>query len=256
MPAPTRHPETGGPARPGWRTDWVPHAPLLLAVGLLLVLLAAVSIWQERVRQRERAVASTQNLARLLEAQVADVLTKADVLLQATALQWRELAPPEAPAAMGGALRALAATVPGLQNLRVADADGQWRLRVASSGPPAAAAEVLNPTPMDRAEADVLRRADAQSGLLVSGPLRRGADQPWVLALGRAVVGADGRPAGWVAVDLPVTRFDALFSAIDLGEHGAATIRTEALALVYRRPWPREGMGAAVGSTEDRKSVV
>ncbi|HQN18631.1 MAG TPA: type I restriction endonuclease, partial [Syntrophobacteraceae bacterium] len=41
----------------------------------------------ERVRQRERAVAGTENLARLLEAQVASVLTKADVLVQATALQ-------------------------------------------------------------------------------------------------------------------------------------------------------------------------
>jgi diguanylate cyclase (GGDEF)-like protein/PAS domain S-box-containing protein len=241
-----------GDSHRGRRADWAPHAVLMLTVALLLVLLAAVSIWQERVRQRERAVASTQNLARLLEAQVANVLTKTDVLLQATALQWRELTPGDGVAAMAGPLHSLAATVPGLQNLRVADADGRWRMRVASSGPPAAEAELLVPTPMDDIDAEALRRArdEDAGGLQVSGPLQRGPGQPWVLALGRAIPGPDDRPVGWVGVDLPVMRFDALFSAIDLGEHGAATIRTEDLALVYRRPWPPEGMGAAMGSTD------
>lgn len=57
---------------PARRDLWASQAPLVLALLLvLLVLLAAVSIWQERVRQRERAVASTENVARLLEAQVA-----------------------------------------------------------------------------------------------------------------------------------------------------------------------------------------
>ena len=242
--------------------DWVPHALLLLAVASLLLVLAAVSIWQERVRQRERAVASTQNLARLLEAQVADVLSKADVLLQASALQWRELTAQAGPAAAAAPLRSLASTVPGLHNLRLADADGQWRLRLhtlgtaAADAPPprvaAADGAALTPAPVDGVDAQAFARARTEpgGGLQISGPLRRGADQPWVLGLGRAIAGADGRFAGWVSVDLPVSRFDALFSAIDLGEHGAATIRTEALALVYRRPWPREGMGAAMGSTE------
>ncbi|MES2715885.1 MAG: diguanylate cyclase [Pseudomonadota bacterium] len=231
-----------------WRADWAPHAASLLAVALLLVLLAAVSIWQERARQRERAVAGTQNLARLLESQVADVLSKADVLLQASALQWRELAQRDGAAAAAAPLRSLAATVPGLQNLRLADADGQWRLLVDAAG-----ARLLNPPlPLqgDDAQAFARARAEPARGLQLSGPLRRAADQPWLLVLSRAIPGADGGFGGWVSVDLPVTRFDALFSTIDLGEHGAATIRTESLALVYRRPWPREGMGAAVGSTE------
>ncbi len=235
-------------APPRWRADWAPHALSLLAVALLLVLLAAVSIWQERVRQRERAVASTQNLARLLESQVADVLSKADVLLQASALQWRELAQRDGMAAAAAPLRALAATVPGLQNLRLADAGGQWRLLV-----DAGVAQVLEPpTAVQGPDAAAFARARVEpgAGLQLSGPLRRAADQPWLLVLSRAVTSADGGFGGWVSVDLPVTRFDALFSTIDLGEHGAATIRTENLALVYRRPWPREGMGAAVGSTE------
>ena len=94
MPAPH------GPHR-SRRADWAPHALLVLVVALLLVLLASVSIWQERVRQRERAVAGTENLARLLEAQVASVLTKADVLVQALA----PVAPAEARHALDQALQ-------------------------------------------------------------------------------------------------------------------------------------------------------
>ena len=251
MARPARTPPPASSHRAG-RADWASHALLVLAVALLLVMLAAVSIWQERVRQRERAVAGTENLARLLEAQVASVLTKADVLLQATALQWPELAQAAHADTMAAGMRSLAATVPGLHNLRVADAEGRWRLRVASSGPSTSPAEVLPPTPMDTADAQAYARAAARPGvgeLQVSGPLRRGPEQAWVLELGRIILGADGQPAGWVSLDLPVSRFEALFSAIDLGPHGAATIRTTDLALVYRLPWPREGMDAVIGST-------
>ena len=233
---------------PRSRSDWGRHALLMLAVALLLVLLAAVSIWQERVRQRERAVAGTQNLARLLESQVAEVLGKADVLLQASALQWRALAPHDGVADAVGPLHNLATTMPGLQNLRLADARGQWRLQLGTPG-----AQVLAP-PLalqgDDAQAFARARAEPAGGLQVSGPLRRASNQPWLLALSRAVLSADGNFVGWVSVDLPVTQFDAIFSTIDLGEHGAVSVRTADLALVYRRPGPAEGMGAAVGGTE------
>jgi diguanylate cyclase (GGDEF)-like protein/PAS domain S-box-containing protein len=221
-------------------THWVPFATGFLAVAVLVVLLAGLSIWQERDRQRERAVAATQNLARLLEAHVADVLTKADVLLQAAAVQWRETGlPPGADLAPADkALRALATAAPELQDLRVADADGHWRVLLGQgSAPPPADSEAFQ-----RA------RAVSEPMLIVTGPLRHREGSPWVLELSRGVRAADGGFAGLISVDLPVTRFDALFSTIDLGDDGAATIRTDRLALVYRRPWPREGQ-AAVGSS-------
>ena len=121
---------SASPESPRRPLDWAPHALPVLTVALLLVLLAGVSIWQERVRQRERAVAGTQNIARMLEAQVADVLAKADVLLQASALQWRAAASHEdAAAATRAPLQSLAAALPGLHNLRLADAGGHWRLQ-------------------------------------------------------------------------------------------------------------------------------
>ena len=215
----------------------MPYALGFLAVAVLLVMLAAVSIWQERVRQYERAAAGTQNLARLLEAHVADAVTQADVVLAAAAVQAGD-----APEATAPTLRALAGAAPDLLHLRLADADGRWRARpgAANGGPTGTATE---------REEFQRARADPDTGLIVTGPLRHAPTAPWVLVLSRGITAAGGRFAGLVSVDLPITRFDALFSAIDLGEQGAATIRTESLALVYRRPWPPGGP-AAVGSTE------
>ena len=225
----------------------MPYALGFLAVAVLLVLLAGVSIWQERIRQHERAAAGTQNGARLLEAHVADALTQADVVLAAAAVQVRDPAGFDATGRdpVDGAtatLRALAAAAPDLLNLRLADAEGRWRLRPGAGpgGPTGGAAEREE---FQRAQ------ADPGAGLIVTGPLRHSLSAPWVLVLSRGIADARGRFVGLVSVDLPITRFDALFSVIDLGEQGVAAIRTDALALVYRRPWPPGGPDA-VGSTD------
>ena len=215
----------------------------LAATAGLLALLASASIWQARAQQHDRAVAATHNLARQLDAQAAAALMQADLLLQAAALAWRQPATTLPTAATAPAvLHALAATAPELGPLRLADADGhwQWGLPADTALPPGNAAE---------REEFQRARADGRSGLIIAGPLRHHANGPWLLVLSRAMHTADGRFAGLASVDLPVTRFDALFSAVDLGEHGTVALRTEPLALVYRRPWPHVGL-AAVGGTE------
>ena len=244
--------------------DGLPHALGLLAAALLLALLLALlvglSAWQERSRQHQRAAAAAQNLARLLEARVAEALVRADLLLQAAAVLasdadgraaegagWAALAnaPSSAPAA------ALPDVLSGLQDLRLADADGRrrWRLGPASPGRPPDAPVDLPAYPPDSEEFQ-RARASSAPGLVITGPRRHPPDGPWLLVLSRAVHGADGRFAGLLSGDLPVARFDALLGAIDLGEHGAAALRTESLALVYRWPTTTAAAGdAAIGST-------
>lgn len=250
--------------------DWLPHALGLLAAALLLALLLALmvglSAWQERNRQHQRAAAAAQNLARLLEARVAEVLVKADLLLQAAAVLASDTdgraaegaglaAPANAPSSAPAA--ALPDVLSGLQDLRLADADGRWRWRLgpASPGRPPDAPADLPAYPPDSEELQ-RTRAPAAPGLVITGPRRHSPDGPWLLVLSRAVHGADGRFAGLLSGDLPVARFDALLGAIDLGEHGAAALRTESMALVYRwpapvaAPAPAAAAGdAAIGST-------
>ena len=237
--------------------DGLPHALGLLVVALLLALLVALSIWQARTRGHERAAAAAQNLARLLEARVADALAQADLLLQAAAVLARDADGRSADGrgAVVPGLQALAAAWPDLQDLRLADADGRWRWRVgpAPAGtppgrPPAApaglAAQHANPT----SDSEEFQRAlaPAAPGLIITGPRRQAADGPWRLVLSRALRAADGRFGGLVSVDLPLARFDALLGAIDLGEHGSAVLRSESLALVYR--WTGAGAGAGAGA--------
>ena len=236
---------------------WLPHALGLLAVALLLLLLVALSLWQERTRQHQQAGATAQNLARLLEAQVADVLVRADVLLQATAVLARQPDGADMPGAADPGLQALAATLPGLQDLRLADAAGRWRWRLgpAVPGVPAALpaalpAELPAELPAHLPETEEYQRARAQTdaGLIVTGPRRHPPDGPWHLVLSRALRNADGRFAGLVSADLPLGRFDVPLAAIDLGEHGTASLHSESLALIYRPPGPG-GSAAGVGST-------
>ena len=228
----------------------LPPRLALAATAVLLALLAGVAVWQARAHQRDRAEAAAHNLARQLEAPAAAALMQADLLLQVAALAWHPPATATVPVApivpatppAPALLQALAATAPELGPLRLADAAGHWLWSLPTNAPlPAGNAA-------DREEFQ-RARADHRGGLIITGPLRHHASGPWLLVLSRAMLGADGRFAGLASVDLPVTRFDALFSAVDLGEHATVALRTEPLALVYRRPWPREGL-AAVGSTE------
>jgi diguanylate cyclase (GGDEF)-like protein/PAS domain S-box-containing protein len=80
-------------------------------------------------------------------------------------------------------------------------------------------------------------------GLMVRGPLKDGAGR-WVVQLARASAQA-GQPE--VRVDIPVEQFGAILERVELGRHGAVTIRNAALALVYRQPLPPTGL-AAIGS--------
>ena len=240
---PVAHPAAAPANAPARRlTGLWPPTLAWLAAASMLVLLAAALVWQVRVHQHGQAVATAHNLARQLDAQAAAALMQADLLLQTVALMGRDATAHEAADTAPAALRALAATAPDLLQWRLADADGRWRLWLPTdaAGPPGHAAE---------REEFQRARADSHGGLIVTGPLRHHAGGHWLLVLSRAMHGADGRFAGLASVDLPVARFDALFSAIDVGELGTVTLRTDTLALVYRRPWPQAGQ-AAVGRSD------
>ena len=64
-------------------TDWVPYALAVAALATLVVVLAALAIRQEHDRRRKYATSVTRNMALLIEAQLAAVLTQADLSLQA-----------------------------------------------------------------------------------------------------------------------------------------------------------------------------
>ncbi|MCO5975489.1 diguanylate cyclase [Ideonella oryzae] len=207
-------------------------------VAALVVSLAAVSLWQERVRQRERAAAATQNLARLMDGRVGDLLGRVDMLLRLVAVRVQDQPLPVSPD-LGREILAMMKAVPIVHRLCLTD--GQGRLQ---SVWPASAGATPDLPDVDRLD---WRRSDE---VLQSGPFRSAAGGPWVLVYSLPWHTAAGRLAGMVHVELAVDEFGAVFKGIDLGRTGAATLRTsDTLALVYRHPWP-EGSQAGVGRSE------
>ncbi|HSI48635.1 MAG TPA: diguanylate cyclase [Ideonella sp.] len=231
-------------------SDWLPYAIVAALVAVLLMALAGVSIWQERVRQRERAAAATQNLARLLEGRVADVFTQFDLVLQVAAYHAVDhlLDDASSPFDAERELQAYRSAAPGIAGMAVVDAMGQRRYGQGALGPR-----------LSQREDFVRARDGGESGLLIAGPLRHDETGPWVMLLSRALRGRQGEFLGMVTADLPVDLFGPVFRDVDLGAHGAATLRTAGLALVYRQPWPdsgRSGIGRSEVSPALREAIA
>ncbi|ACB33998.1 diguanylate cyclase with PAS/PAC sensor [Leptothrix cholodnii SP-6] len=222
---------------------WLPYFLSALLVTVLVVVLAGLSLWQEKLRQRERAAVAAQNVVRLLEAHVADVFRHCDTWLHVVSRLIAEREPGvslNSPVLQRN-LEIEQTAVGELRRVRVTDAGGQV---------------VVGDTWADPAARDLSSRADfrramtvADAGLIVTGPKRDTASGEWSMSLMRAVRGADGRFQGVVVADLPVRHFAARFAAPELGQRGAATIRTSGLALVLREPWPGDD-SRLIGSTE------
>jgi diguanylate cyclase (GGDEF)-like protein/PAS domain S-box-containing protein len=244
------------------------HVLAVLLVLLLVGLLVGLASWRKSEHRRSQAQASAQNLARQLEAPVADALVQADVLLRTAAVLWRETGGGAASLAVASALRALAAALPESSSLRIADADGhgQWGPVKASGGAASSSPPSSSTSPSATAAAAMTQReefqrarADADAGLIITSPVQRRAEDPAVLVLSRALHGADGRFAGLVSVDLPTQRLASLLSGTDLGERSVASLRTASLTQVVQSPAPDEVSSipdSAIASAALREAVA
>jgi hypothetical protein len=87
MNAPAKIPAVEAPGADMPR--WLPHALVALIIATLVVSLAAMAIWEERIRYRERAEVATQNVSHMLDLHLSSVLYKIDVVLQSTVAQYQ-----------------------------------------------------------------------------------------------------------------------------------------------------------------------
>nr|WP_145552796.1 diguanylate cyclase [Variovorax boronicumulans] len=225
----------------------LPHC-LGQAVGPLLIIvlvatLAVLSITTDHARSRERALVGTQNLARLVEAQLSDNFDKIDIYLQLMALRHGALlrgraGEPQSPVLQ---MQPRMARV-DLDEVALADAGGT--VRVHSAALPAFMAQV--------GAQDFFRRAVAQprGALVVAGPVQDGTAS---IVFARAVRDADGSLRGVVFASMSGAQFDQLFDGVDLGAHGAASLRTEDLRAVHYHP---QTQGAAAGVSDVLRRAV
>jgi signal transduction histidine kinase len=249
MNANARDPWVGERRAPS-RQRWIPYLLIVGLIAALVVGLASFAFWQEKERYRERATIATRNVAGLLDQHISDVFAKIDVVLRSVAFDYREQTArgPLEPAKFNARLAQQESLLPEVLSLRVLDKDGFVRF---GSGIPSG-----RPVNLADREYFISARNDPSDRLLISGPILARINKQWVIVFARPLTTPNGAFAGLVYANLPTTHFDKVFSSVELGPRGAATIRTADLALVHRYPETRNAVGSKEVSKQLRDMVA
>lgn len=216
------------------RSDALPYLGGALLVCLLIVVMTGVTLWQEKLRYRERSEVFAQNTTRLLAQHIEDVFRQGDSILQSVAYRHQQEAARGALDSGGFSAylsHQLLVSRP-FMGIRVVDANGVVRF---GTGQGVAPIDVTDRDYFQRLKA--LPRGSADHPLLVSGPLLLRLTRQWGMVLARRIESPSGDFAGVVFMTLHNEVFGELFESIQLGPNGAIVLRTADLAQIdrYRR---------------------
>lgn len=220
----------------------------VLLLNLLVASIAGLSLYSSRTQYETRALVATQNLAQLLEHDIAAAIDKIDLALLA---HRDEIA---GQLAAGGIdARALNAFIaqqlarqPDLESLRFANSAGDLEY-----GTGIQSGSLTNIA--DR-EYFVQLRDHPGAGLVISKPLVGRLSKEWVIVLARRVDKPDAAFAGTVFATIALKQFQKMFSALDLGSRGAVSLRDKDLFLLARHS-ASNGPNVVIGSKTVSKEL-
>ena len=212
----------------------------LLILNLVVLAMAAVSVRQSLRNHKDRAIATTQNLALVLDRYVADTFSKADLAIWAVKddVERSEFWPKGDRGDLDVFIRRQHERAPGVLALRITDAQG---LITHGSGPTAG----LGISLADR-EHFIRVRDVSEAGLVISKPVVGRTSGKWVVILARRLEHPDHGFAGMVYAVIALDQFSKAFSALDVGPHGSVALRDLDLGLIARYPEPVQA-GTAIG---------
>ncbi|MFO1337858.1 MAG: ATP-binding protein [Burkholderiaceae bacterium] len=202
-----------------------------LLVMLLVGVLSAVPLATSHDALHQRALDTTQNLARSLRQTIETRLDRADVVLKSVAADYaheRATGMPS-PERINALLGEAAALMTELGSLHIADAEGRLSPR---PGETAQALPVIADEPYFAAA-----RAQLDGALIVSEPEQTPGGE-WVVVLARRLNQPDGSFGGLVSMQLAADQFQRLLASVKLGEQDAVSLRTASLRLVARHGGP------------------
>ena len=225
---------------------------ITVMANLLFVGLTAFSLRQSWKRYDERAEISTQNLVQLFAGEIDDAVDKIDLTVLTVVDEV------EKQLASGGidgpALNTFIARhkdrLPVIDGLRVVNAQGENAYGTGVK--PGVRTSVA-----DRAYFARLR-SETNAGLVFSEPVVGRVSKKWSIILARRVNQPDGSFGGLVYGTITLDEFVKMFSAVDVGKHGAVTLRNDELAMIARYPVPKDIdklVGAKNASPELQNSV-
>lgn len=226
------------------RIKRTPYIFITALVVSVIATLALLSAWQERVLSAERSLATTQNLAHLLDRNISGSFDKIDVVLRNVVLQYEAALRTGKvnEAALNDFLAKQESLIPEALSLRIANPKG-----IVSFGSGLSKTDSISIS--DR-KYFIRQRDDSTAGLAVSEPLFSRINKQWAIALSRRLNTADGSFAGIVYVVFATDTFEKVMSSLSLGDGGAASIRMADLALVHRKPTPEKTIGSKNVSNE------
>ena len=221
---------------------------LNIFVAALLALLVYLVTETSRKAYAELANDTAGNLATVVQANISSELSRVDALLQSALAELSRMkaAGPASDAEINAVLESYRSLLPGVEGLRMTDAQGYVRW---GNSLPAGPAVVVADRPFFL---DTRARTDGH--VSVNGPVRSRVSSHWVVSLSRpARVGTrfDGVLYATVAVD----HFQKLFATYDVDDQDAVTLRTDTLQLVARHA-PGSTAPVDVGSSKVSPDLV
>lgn len=228
----------------------VKYVLIATLISLLVISLAGLALWQEKQRYRERASVATQNIARLLDQQLAAVFDKIDVMLHTSQLLYADMAKSGRiePDKLNRHLAQQESLLPEVLSFRIADKDGIVRYGKAVSRDA--------PISLSDRAYFIQARALGDAGMVVQGPILARISNKWVIVLARRLNAPDGSFAGVVYANLACDYFEKVLSLASLGPRGAATIRGSDLALVSRVPDTKNAAGSKEVSRQLSEAIL
>lgn len=209
----------------------------MLLLNLLVISLAAFSIYEDRQEHVQRASTNVQNLSHLLANDISSVFDRSDLVLLTVVHEIeRQL--------KGGKVQRAELEKLMLQqhaqlrealSLRVTDAQGIIRF-----GEGIAANKQ---TDIGDREHFILQRENPQAGLVIGKPVLGRINREWIIPLTRRYSRANGEFAGVVSINIPVAYFVNYFSKLDMGSQGLIVLRSSEHYSMARYPVQTEGGG-------------
>jgi signal transduction histidine kinase len=213
-----------------------------VCLNLLVLAFAAYTLRQSYENFERRAVVTTQNLAQVLAQDLAATFSRIDLAVVAVEEEMEQRLALGRELDAGSVNAYIARQVsrqPGLGALRVTDAQGRIVFGTGVDDAPQFSLA-------QRQYFERLRRAPSKD-LLVSKPQIGQMSGKWSIVLARRIDLADGTFGGIAYAVVFLENFQKAFAALNLGPHGAVSLRDLELGTVVRHPEPK-AVGTAIGS--------
>ena len=222
----------------------------IAAVILINIFVYVLSYWSLARTMRhyeEQTAIVTRNLALTLDVSISGLIDRVNASLVAVVSELeQQLGNGRVDRErLNAFIAAQQKNVSGLYDIRAADANGMVRYGLQPN---------ISVSAADRDY--FLRLRDAtQPEVIIGKPIKSRISGKWVMIIARRYNSPGGRFAGVVYSPIPLEHFSTIFSSLDIGKHGAISLRDSELAVISRIPEP-EGIGSSVGQKKLSETVV